>query len=373
MQKKLIALAVAGVFAAPAFAATANIDFYGQVNLSMERVDDGDDTWMRMVTNNNSFFGLKGNEDLGGGLSAVWQLETNVNFDGNQSNASDSGNIFGTRNTFVGLKSKSFGTVVAGVHDTPYKMSTGPLDLFVGTLGDYNGIMGNQTGGDTGFYASNPSAVFDLRTANTILYTSPDFSGFNFKAAYVLGHEGNDSGLSTSKIYSLSGTYANGPLFLTAAYEKHNGMGTASCNPGATCLGRDTDGYDRKAWKIGAGYKIGAFKIGAAYESMDDNYGYQGHNSWMVNGAYTMGAMTLKAEYLRAGDNDAWDDSGANMWALGMDYAMSKRTTLQLTYAKMNNDDEAGYSLGQGPQVAPYTPYDGEDPSGFSLGIRHSF
>lgn len=379
MQKKLIALAVAGMFAAPAFAATSNVDVYGQINMSVESVSDGDDRWTRMVSNNDSFFGFKGSEDLGGGLSAVWQVEMNLNTDGNQSNAADAAAIWGTRNTFIGLSSKSFGTVLAGVHDTPYKMATGPLDIFVGTLGDYNAIMGS--GGDAWTWAgwpsmANASNVFDLRTGNTIAYLSPDFSGFNFKAAYVMGGEGNDGGLDTSNAYSLSATYTNGPLFVTAAYEKHNDVVPGSCNAGALCLGFDSwGGWERDAWKIGASYKFGDLKVGAMYESMDDNWDYIGHNSWMINAAYTMGAMTFKGEYLQAGDLDGWNNSGAKMWALGMDYAMSKRTTIQLTYAKLSNDRNGNFALGQGPQVNPASAqtYTGDDPSGFGLGVRHSF
>ena len=367
MQKKLIALAVAGMFAAPAFAATSNVDVYGQINMSVESVSDGDDRWARMVSNNNSFFGFKGSEDLGGGLSAVWQVEMNLNTDGNQSNAADAAAINGTRNTFVGLSSKSFGSVLAGVHDTPYKMATGPLDIFVGTLGDYNAIMGSA--------GSNAnSTLFDLRTGNTIAYISPNFNGFDFKAAYVMGGEGNDGGADTSSAYSLSASYTNGPLFVTAAYEKHNDVNTAACNVGAVCLGFG-NGYERDAWKIGASYKFGDLKVGAMYENMDDNADWIGHYSWMVNGAYTMGAMTFKAEYIKAGDQDWGNDTGASMWALGMDYAMSKRTTLQLTYARLSNDDNAMWGLGQGPRVtgATYGAGAGETMSGFGLGVRHSF
>ncbi|MHB1145533.1 MAG: porin [Thiobacillus sp.] len=362
-MKKILAVAIASAFAAPAFAATANVDVYGSINLSVERVSDGDDSWMRMVTNNNSFIGFKGSEDLGGGMKAVWQIESNINVDGNESNKKDAGNIFGTRNTYVGLAG-GFGTVIGGVHDTPYKMSTGPLDLFVGTLGDYNGVFGAAMG--------NPSTLFDLRTGNTIAYMSPNFSGFDFKAAYVMGGEGNDAGVDTSKAYSLSGTYSNGPLFVTAAYETHKDVGLAACNAGATCLGFDSlGGYDQKAWKIGAGYKFGDFKVGAVYEKQDDNADVIGHSSWMLNGAYTMGAITLKAEFIKAGDLDAFDDTGAKMYALGADYALSKRTTVQLTYAKMNNDTFGAWSLGQGPQVAPFAA--DENVSGFSMGVKHTF
>ncbi|MHB1188514.1 porin [Thiobacillus sp.] len=366
MMKKILAVAIASAFAAPAFAATANVDVYGSINVSIENVDNDTSSWNRMVTNNNSFLGFKGSEDLGGGLKAVWQLETNIQPDGSQSNAADAGLFYGTRNSYIGLAG-GFGTVITGTHDTPYKMATGPLDIFVGTLGDYNGVFGNVAG--------NPSAFFDLRTGNTIAYLSPKFGGFDVKAAYVMGLEAAEPvGQDRSSAWSLSGTYANGPLFATAAYEKHNSVGTTACNVGATCLGSGT--LDRDAWKLGVGYTFGSFKVGALYESIDGDLGTSvAHDSWGLNGAYNMGAITLKASYAKAGeiDNAAGvevNNSGADMWAVGADYALSKRTVVQLTYAKMDNDSAGLWDLGQGQQVSGAA---GADITGFSLGMKHTF
>jgi predicted porin len=367
-MKKILAVAIATAFAAPAFAATSNVDIYGSINLSVENVDTGvaNGDFTRMVTNNNSFLGFKGSEDLGGGLKAVWQLEQNVNFDGNQSNATDAGNTFGTRNTFLGLAG-GFGTVLAGVHDTPYKMATGPLDIFVGTLGDYNAVFGSAG-------ATANSGLFDLRTANTIAYVSPSFGGFDVKAAYVMGLEGTPVAPATeSDAYSLSGTYKNGPLFATLAYEKHNDVGTVACNVGAVCLGSGTN--DRDSWKAGVGYKFGSLKLGAVYESMDGDVAIAAtnveHKSWMLNAAYGIGAITLKASYTDAGDVANVASTGAKMYAVGADYALSKRTLVQATYAQINNDSAGMWGLGQGPRVAAGAA--GADPDGFSLGVKHTF
>lgn len=387
-MKKILAVAIASAFAAPAFAATSNVDVYGSINVSLDSVDTGaagSSSYNRMVTNNNSFLGFKGSEDLGGGLKAVWQIEANISIDGNSSQSATSttalagsgvgsgvtattttsfagSNIFGTRNTFIGLAG-GFGTIVAGVHDTPYKMSTGALDIFVGTLGDYNGIFGSS--GSTA-----NSSLFDLRTGNTIAYVSPKFSGFDVKAAYVMGLEGVETaGSNRSNAYSLSGTYANGPLFATAAYEKHNDVGTVACNGGATCLGQGT--ADRDAWKLGVGYKFGDLKLGAVYESMDSTSSNIEHKSWMLNAGYAIGAITLKASYSDAGDVGNVANTGAKMYALGADYDLSKRTKVQLTYAQINNDSAGAWGLGQGPRVAAGAA--GNDPDGFSLGMKHTF
>jgi predicted porin len=367
-MKKILAVAIASAFAAPAFAATSNVDVYGSINLSVDNVDTGvaNGDFTRMVTNNNSFLGFKGSEDLGGGMKAVWQIESNISIDGSSSTSStgNDNNIFGTRNTFLGLAG-GFGTVVAGVHDTPYKMATGPLDIFVGTLGDYNGIFGSAG-------ATANSGLFDLRTGNTIAYISPNFSGFDIKAAYVMGLEAATAA-TESDAYSLSGTYKNGPLFATLAYEKHNDVGTAGCNIGAVCLGVGTN--DRDSWKAGVGYKFGSLKLGAVYESMDGDVAATAtnveHKSWMLNAAYGIGAFTLKASYTDAGDVANAASSGAKMYAVGADYALSKRTLVQLTYAQINNDSAGSWGLGQGPRVAAGAT--GADPDGFSLGVKHTF
>src|SRR4030065_2031242 len=100
MKKNLLALAVAGAFVAPvAMADPSNVSVYGIANVSYDRVDNGDSGATSGVTNNKissnaSRLGFKGTEDLGGGLKAIWQLESSINFDGTGTSS------FATRNTF---------------------------------------------------------------------------------------------------------------------------------------------------------------------------------------------------------------------------------------------------------------------------------
>src|SRR5664279_1950936 len=136
MQKKLIALAIASAISAPVFADNANFTFYGAADVSYDMVNTGDGVTAanglvpvqgvtkRVVSSNVSKFGFKGAEDLGDGLAAVWQIEQQINFD------DAAKNTFASRNTFAGLKSDSMGTVLFGIHDTPYKIATRGLDVF---------------------------------------------------------------------------------------------------------------------------------------------------------------------------------------------------------------------------------------------------
>ena len=371
MKKSLIALAVAGTFAAPAaYAATANVDVYGLLNVAVEHVDNGPNSKGRVTTGNNSALGFKGSEDLGGGLKAIWQVETNVSLDGdnNTTGTTAPGALNGTRNTFLGL-SGGFGTVLMGVHDTPYKLSTGRLDNFVGTLGDYNSIMGAMDNNN------NASALFDLRASNVVAYVSPNIQGFQARLGYVFSGERNFTtpNIKKSDAWSMDASYTQGPLFLTAAYEQHNLYGGAQIAGGGLITLNNNTGAkaERTAWKVGGGYKFGDLSLGAVYENIE--VANADRSAWMLNASYAMGPITLKAAYMNADDRDGTNNTGARQWNLGVDYALSKRTMVQVVYANLDNESGAGYRLGQGSNVVAGPTTTGHDQSGFALGVRHSF
>ncbi|MDZ7584719.1 MAG: porin [Thiobacillus sp.] len=343
MKKSLIALAVAGVVSAPAFAATANVDVYGKMHVSVSLYDDQPNTTNDVqVSSNASRIGFKGAEDLGGGLSAIWQLESTVDLD-------EQGGSFATRNSFVGLKG-GFGTVIAGTNDTPLKNVGRKIDLFGDTIADSRNVMGQGS---------------DTRAKNMVAYMSPSFSGLDFAAAYStdLGAASTAGDADNSSVYNLSATYANGPLFLGLGYG-------------------DGDGHEKagfgKHMRAAAGYTFGAFKLVGQYDKRDDdntlNAGAQNgdFNAWLVGGSFTMGAMVFKANYMD-GDFDGVGAADPKQWTVGMDYNLSKRTTVYALYADAEN-----FSLGRGvgstdqvggTGVAPATG----DVSAFSLGITHTF
>lgn len=344
MKKSLIALAVAGAFAAPAFAATSNVDVYGQVMFSTDYVSKdtaaaGDDE-SDVVTgvNDVSRIGFKGSEDLGGGMKAVWQLETQM------------GSALGNRNSFVGLAG-GFGTVVMGTHDTPYKLATGKLDPFSDTIGDYNNVIG-RTAGTVG------SSAFDLRAGATTAYISPNFSGFHAAIAYVGVLNAETAGLDNQDAWSLMGMYENGPLFASLAYETHSG---------GVFLSSTTNEID--AWKLGLGYTFGDTKVGFVYEDIEHDAAANADSreAWYVSLSHAMGPIMLKAAYGSADNSDAVATKGADFFALGADYNLSKRTAVFGVYSSTDNDAGAAYGMGS------YTANAGLDVDGFSIGIKHSF
>jgi predicted porin len=315
MKKSLIALAVAGVVSAPAFAATSNVDVYGIVNVAIQDTDRSNSDIQ--VTDNFSRIGFKGTEDLGGGLKAVWQIETGLGSgtDGMGTSA------IGTRNTFVGLAG-GFGTFLMGRHDTPYKIATGKYDIFGDTIGDYNL-------GRTG--VSIIENTHDHRSPNAIAYISPSFSGLTIAAAVVATNSAaNLNSGDTMDAISIAAMYANGPLTVDLAYQ-------------------DVDAVNNDGLKLGVGYTFGDTKLGVVYEKTDGDVVRDG-DSWLVNVAHTMGPIVLKASYGEV-DSNAID---GDMWAIGADYNLSKRTS---AYVVLSNGDVDG----------------GADVDGWNIGVKHSF
>lgn len=332
MKKSLIAMAVAGVVSAPAFAATSNVDVYGVLGISLE--DTNGQNVSMQVTDRQSRIGFKGSEDLGGGLKAIWQMEQAISASaGGQDGVG--GASFANRNSYVGL-SGGFGTVIMGRHDTPYKLTTaGKLDLFADTMGDVNAA-GNLAsagcGGTTGKSCATQliSTVHDIRPSNALAYMSPDFSGLKVAAAIVAGQDSDADNVDGT---SLGVTYENGPLYVAGGWQDVT----------------DTS----EAWKIGAGYAFGNFKLGAVYEDVDADGGSTGdRDSWYLNGAYNMGAITLKGQYGQL--DNAGSAADGKKYTLGADYALSKRTNAYVLYDSNKSDGSSRLN-------------------GWALGMRHSF
>lgn len=368
MNKKLLALAVAAALApVAAMADSGNVTIYGVMDASYDITDNGNTAAgvsgarTNKVSSNNGRIGFKGNEDLGNGTSAIWQIESTMNLD-------VGANTLGTRNTFVGLSSKSMGTVLLGRHDTPYKLATRSLDYFTDGLADNRNIMG---GGAFGAAAS-----FDGRPNNVAAYISPTVNGLHAAIAYVAGAETTTASNTTKgNAYSLMGMYNNGPLMASLAYERHN-MGT----PGTgTIVGTAAmTNRDESAWKLGVGYKFGALDVGFAYEKTSDNLAAGteqfGHRAYTLGAKYKMGSNDLKLAYINANNLANTSNTGANQWALGVDHHMSKRTKVFAQYVRLNNDAAAIYGLnGANATGAVNANGAGADPSAWSFGVRHSF
>ena len=387
-MKKILAIAIATAFAAPAFAATANVDVYGQMALSIDSLDNGANRGTN-VSSNASLLGFKGSEDLGGGLNAIWQIETNLDADG----GSTTGGFGAQRDTFVGLKG-GFGTARLGFFDTPTKQLSRKLDLFNNRIGDTrnflrsNAITGantvavgstciNTAGATSLSTTSNAGAAscgagsnaWEERFRNGIRYDTPSFGGFTGSVHYSTQ---TNTGVATNNdrdAYSVGANYANGPLFVGATYQRNNLV------PGLLATGQSED--KETNWRLGAGFEIADLKLVALYSQSSDENGLSGNDRkvWGLGAGYKLGNGEIKAQYYKAGESDVASDTGAKMFAVGYDYNLSKRTLAYVAYAKTKNDAGAQFSMsgggGHGDNAGVAAA--GQDPSGFSLGVVHKF
>lgn len=359
-----IALATA-VTATVAQAGEDTYMIYGKARMSVDFTDapgatsPGDTT---SISSNASRLGFKGNEDLGNGLRAIFQMETLVNMDdgtGGSGGVTNTNTLFGTfRNTYVGIAAP-VGTLALGATDNAYKLSTGKLDIYSDSMGDYNAIIGNVSGATT---------PFDEREPNGINYWSPKMSGFQLLAAYRLDE---DDTVKRDR-HSVAGVYENGPYYATLAYESHKNEANST---GGISTG--TRIYDTKGWKIGLGYTFNHdnTKVNFVYEDLaqDDVATLLDREAWYLALTHKMGSNTLKAAYAQADDNDAGANTGADWFVLGLDHSLSKRTTVYALYANTDNDSAAQYGLGTGASSGAVRPTSGIDASTFSIGINHDF
>jgi predicted porin len=425
MKKSAIALAVAAAVGATAVA-QADTTLYGSARLSVDyddvefkdqvipgsalfgtqKRDESTGAWD--LYNNASRLGVRGSEDLGGGLSAIYQFEFGVD-------TTEGGSFNNNRPKWVGLKS-GFGSVMLGTQWTTYYNVIGISDIF-----------------NTDKFALSPgnfNALAPNRTDNTLLYMTPDWGGFHGEASLIMNglqrgivvspannQTGNSAiGNTTENIdaWSLSGIYKNGPFFAGLAYMATGGDQTnTQLYTDPTGQVKVFDAGDRGQFGLGLGYNDGTFGVTLNYENGDivgqpttasaiqlsdgsfqpvnltggstftigDQTFVTGTDTKAQNGlitfSYTFGPNVLRLgyDYLQYDDVNvrvvnratgvpvlgvfpADDDPTVQSLILGYQYNLSKRTRMWFEYLGRSADDN-NYGL--------------TDRNLFSLGMRHDF
>jgi len=351
MNKKLIAAAIAAVVAAPA-AVAADTTLYGKFHMSISSNDNGA-TDNYTVNSNTSRFGIKGSEDLGDGLKAIFKWENQVNLDANNG-------IAAGRNAYVGL-SGGWGTFLVGKHDTPAKVAfyASGTDFLGDSVIDLNSITKGSAGNKT---------FTEVRANNAIAYISPNFSGVTVAVAMVPGEGGTTSNPPASTdnpangladAYSLAVIYGGGGLKVGIGYEVFTGDLNDALNPATTGLS------DQKMWQVGASYTFGDFTIGANYEDISDLGGVNTNSStsWAIAGKANFGNNYVVINYgnydhSRTGETAA-NTLDATGFGIGVGHKFSKRTQVYAAYRSTNTDGNAANL--------------NKDTSTFALGMIHTF
>jgi predicted porin len=372
MQKKIIALAVAGLVSGAAFA-QSNVEIYGSMDMGylwqgdnkVSGVDDrsGIDSGIGKANR----LGFKGTEDLGNGLKASFTYEVGLNGgDGKDFMAATQ-----NRQSFLAL-SGNFGTVAVGRQYTPQHLFYGAVDPF---YNDNIGQVGN-------------AIIKDVRLDNLAAYVSPElFGGLTLIAGYTMSYGGNESAgnesasatlseanlVQDASVYALAAKYAAGPIFAAINYH------AASTNNANSAL----DGIDVTVWDVMGTYDFGIVKLHGSYGSRDTD-GVANTDQWMLGLSAPLGNGRAMFSYVdRNSDFDGTNLSAeVSQWAIGYDYNISKRTVAYVQYASQDQNDTAqaitgtanGGLLGYGSSVATSTSGTGNNyQQGFSLGVKHSF
>jgi predicted porin len=345
---KTVRIAIAAGAALVPLAATAQsaapATLYGRVYITVESVEAKDGTTpvprRTRLRDQSSLLGVRGEEDLGGGLSAWYQLETGFNPD-------QASGTWANRNSAVGLRG-SWGSVFVGRWDTPFKQTQ------VGSVDPWSDLqMGDITG------AAIRQGDFSNRVANVVQYWSPKFSDVQVKAMWVP----NEARTATRNpsLYGLSVSWTRGSdTSLSYAYEKHNDA------VGDT----PTAGIDEEGHGISGEYVFGPVKLSGQYGQYERT-GATKQKSYQVGAQWRAGKHTFIATYSASKDGGDLGDvqPECDLAAVGYKYTFSRRTFFIASYAKVENDEGDLCNFGSGALSIK----DRQDPQGFSVGLRTVF
>ena len=338
MQYK--ALAAALITTLPLFAhAQTNVTIYGVMDaaIAVEDTDVPGEKRRTVVNSGNqssSRLGFRGTEDLGNGLKAIFNIEAGVALD---TGAADS-SLFGRRSV-VGLQG-NFGQLTVGREYSPIASVAAASDVF-----------------GQGFYGSNLSSFnsgrLTRRLSSSVNYKSQSLNGFKLLAAYSAGEK------NTGPSGDLTGVgleYANGPIYVGAAY--HN-------------VERQATGDD-KEYSVGVAFKPGNDLEFKGNYLVADPTGSNNKFS-QANVGVSKGFGPHKV-FFNAQQNKIDGGAKGNAFTVAYSYALSKRTNLYSTYAKMLNNGAAVFGLNaSSTQLNPPATAFGADPSVFNVGVRHTF
>jgi general bacterial porin, GBP family len=378
MKKSLLALAVLGAFAGSALA-QSSVTLYGvaDANLQLQRAEIGTAATgysTQSLTSvasgglNGSRFGLRGTEDLGGGLKATFVLENGYNIDTGttaQSGTNAGARLFG-RQAWVGFGG-GFGDIRLGRQYTP-----------IGVVADQTASLGTK-GADlfavTGALAANTTATNQragYRTDNAITYLSPNFGGVTAQVQYATrldGGEQNKPNNKQGRQWGLNTMYAGGPI--------KAGIGYMNQTDGDTAIANNQKSNSYLAyfgWDFGFMSVLGAFNrddikpnvAGAAYKKRDT----LGFDFGVPVGPVKLNiGLGVAKNNNGAADNangtEVKDDVG--FFTFQAVYSLSKRTALYGLITGVSNESDGISNRGYNGVAA------GKNSAQYQFGVRHFF
>jgi predicted porin len=340
MKKTLLALAALTAFAGVA-SAQSSVTMFGIIEAGARNVKNGSAGSLKTLSTDISRanrFGIRGIEDMGGGLRAGFWLEGQIAADvGSGAKGAPTGSTAGAldwqRRATVSLMG-GFGELRLGRDYTPTFYNHVAFDPFefVGV-----GAQANLVGA----VAGSPSTT-TVRANNSIGYLLPAMGGVYGQVMVAAGE-----GVDANKYTGFRLGYGAGPINVAFAY-------------GTT----DTVGNKTKGMNIGGSYDMGFVKPMFQYHKYE--FGANTQTNYLVGLTAPMGAGILRASYGKVSDFRS-----ATQIAVGYDYALSKRTSLVGNFSRLNNKGAARYTASNGgPSAAAIS---GFTSTGYEFGVRHTF
>jgi predicted porin len=290
---------------------------------------------------NGSRWGLRGSEDLGGGLKANFQLESGFNIDSGGFASNSAGGIFG-RQAYVGL-SGGFGAINFGRQYTAYDDARGAENANNGfdTAFTPTGTVYGR-GSTTTVGVLTGVADYTSRTNNTIKYNTPDFGGVSGALSYALG-EDKTAAASASSVLGAHLKYVNGPIAVFAALQNEKPAGT---------------GDKTQFANIGANYDLGVVRLSAGYQNA--KLGTTKDNEFQAGVAVPFGPAAISAGFATTQTkvNGAKAGKGTGFGLTGY-YDLSKRTAAYAGVRSAKFEDAGGNTTSKD--------------SLFAVGVRHRF
>ena len=305
----------------------ADTTLYGKAHVAIASESPDGGTTSTDLESRASRFGVKGNHDLSDGLQAIYQWETEVKYDGD---AVDGDELqLKARNTFVGLTG-GFGTLKAGINDTPMKQAEGKIDVF-SDREDMGNVLKNYL--DT-----------QEREKNFLGYYSPKMG--SAKAQFAIATmEGKAGGQELGDAWSSSLTFGDKKLKKANYYA-------------AIAYDSEVDAKDSSAVRLAGSTKVGGVKLGLILEQADRD-GYDKQNRYIASAAYKMGKNTLLFQHANADEalkNNGTSDShtvDSSATSIGLDHKIGDNTKVYGMFSATSKGSV--------------------DTDKFSLGLEHNF
>jgi predicted porin len=347
MKKSLLVLAVAA--AVPMLAqAQTNVTLYGRVDQSIgfEKNTIGSALLLNSGVQSSNRWGVRGSEDLGGGLKAIFNLEGGFNADVGQGLAA--GGLDFRRRSVAGIEG-GFGTLVMGRdYDPLFRVLLGSDTL---GLGHYNNV--HTIYGATGTFGGG--AAYGVRIDNGVHYVSPSLGGFVLRGAYGFSEQ-FAAPKANGRAISVAGEFSTGPLYVGLGY-RQNSLAVGS----------------NKHSALGARYNFGAFAVNAG-AGINNPFGANNDTrSLWVGGDVQAGPGRLHAQFGTAKTNVLGsNDPKFNSIGLTYNYPLSKRTNVYVTAGVVQNNAFSQASLSTSSTAVAAGALNG-DPKGVSFGVGHNF